>query len=243
MADLTYVNDVVVKENFNLALAFSEGYVFLRVVRREWNIVLFDPSQDIGTTSNLIAIPSATYRDFQFFSSSSSALNVPNEFSVTDDAHVYQVFVGVTPSPTKVFIAAEGVSQRQLDVSRWGTNSVYRFGYFDGFASPFYAPRPIGEIFITPKVGITFAVFNPMPYTISPIFYFAINRLQITTIKDPDTIGKILEGKIPARFASVGGLLAPKYNQSAAWVVEPIPIDARPEEIRNSVLPKGIISR
>jgi hypothetical protein len=228
--DYSRIEHLLLRENHNVGLAFSEGYVFLRVLTRELVWLTYDPS--IEGLTNLVNIPGRTFRTKQLFSSPSGELNVPNVIKVDKDFHVYQIFIGIQPSQAKLFVAAESTEQRELDVALWGTNSDYRFGYVDGFQSQFYRPGPQGELFVTPQLGETFAVFNPMPYTISPVFSFTINRMQVAVIKDANMISRMLQGVTPARLAPVGGGIAPpRYNMKEKWRVKPVTLDATADEV------------
>ena len=232
--DYSRIEQLLLKENHNVGLAFAEGFVFLRVLYRELVWVTYDPSIEGLTT--LVNIPGRTFRSKQLFSSPSGELNVPNVFKVDKSFHVYQIFIGIQPSQAKLFLAAESTEQKELDVATWGTNSDYRFGYVDGFQSQFYRPGPQGELFLTPQLGETFGVFNPMPYTMSPTFSFSINRMQIAVIKDGNMVSRMLQGVTPARLASVGGGIAsPRYNMEKEWKVKPVRLDATAEEVRAAV--------
>lgn len=224
----------MVKENHNLGLSFAEGFIFFKVKNRELVGLYYDPSQEIGSTATILNIPAATFRDKQLLGSTSLA-NTTNMFLVSKNFHIYQMFIGVQPSIAKVFIAAENTDQKEIDAGNWGTGSNYRFGYFDGRLSPFDAPGTHGELFVTKDMGYSFAVQNPLPYTISPTFNFVINRLDIAVIKDANIIQKMLQGIVPVRLAPIGGLSQPKYNMETAWKVKPITIDATIDEIKRAV--------
>ena len=238
MGDYDKIAPLLLKENHLLGLSYIEGYIFFRVLNKELVKLYYDPGQEIGSTSNLLNIPSATFRAKQLFSSQSSSLNVNDLLAVSDDFHIYQVFVGIRPSAARLFIAPEGTDQRELDVGTWGTGSNYRFGYISGYDSPADEPTPQGEFFTPPDIGMQFALQNPLPYTISPTFNFIINRMEVAVIRDSSIIQKILAGIIPARLAPVGGLTPPKYNRVNTWKVQPITVDATVEEIQRKVAGK-----
>lgn len=235
MYDYAYLEKYLLLENHNLALQFAEGLVFFKILGQEIVPLQYDPTLEIGTTTNLANIPSATFRAKQLFSSSSTWLNANNILLIDEYFDLYQIFMGIKPSLARVFLAIENVDQKQLSVGNWGTNSDYRFGYIDGRASPYRQPAKPGEFFVTPNMSYYFAVYNPLPYPISPMFYFIVNRLKIAVQTNVDTIEGMLSGRIPARLSMVGGLTPPKYNMKNNWKVVPFPVDASRLKITQAV--------
>lgn len=233
--DYSSIRDLILHENHNLGLAYTEGYVFLKVLNREITVLYFDPSLEMGSATNLLNIPANTFRLKQQFSSQSTKLNAPNILKVTKDFHVYQVFMGVQPSQPRVFLSVEGTEQRELDVANWGTNNDFQFGFINGWQTQFRGLGPEGEFFIPPQLLYEFAVFNPLPYTVSPVFLFLINRLEVAIIRDANTIQKMLAGVVPVRLSPIGGLTSPKFNMREKWVVAPLPVNATADEIQRAV--------
>lgn len=244
MVDYSKIQSYFVLENYNLGLAYSEGYVFFKVLGRELFPIFYDPKIEISSTVNLLNIGAGgtvfpanpTFIAKQLFGSgSSNGLNTSNILKASKSFHVYQAFIGIQPSAARVFYAVEGTEQKELDEGMWGTNTDYRFGYVNGWHSSFEQPTLEGEFWVAPNVAYTWAVANPMPYTISPVFMFVINRLNIAVIKDPQYIQRITQGVIATRLAQIGGLAPPKFNMQNDWRVSPIPINATFDQIKQAV--------
>ncbi len=230
--DYSRVEPLLLKENFRFGLAFLEGYVFFRALRREVFPLIYDPTQEMADT-NLRGIPGGTFRPKQRFGSTS--LNLPNIFEIEKDFRIYQLFQGVSPSPTRVFYAVEGTDQKALEKAIWGTGDNYRFGFYDGFLSPLTSPAPETEIFVTRGIEYTWAVFNPLRRPISPIWSFIVNRMAVAVIRDVDLIMGMLNDRIPVRLAPIGGLAPPRYNMVEKWRVNPVELGATREEVAAAV--------
>ena len=233
MGHLAELETLLLHENHNLGLAYAEGYVFLKILQEELVEVLYDPSIENAVTDSFINIAATTFAAKKQLNSSNFSEN--NMFSVKDDFHTYQAFFGVQPAASRVFISMANIDEREIDVGEWGRNSIYRLGYINGRTSPFSQPSAKSELFIPPAIDLYMAIFNPLPYTISPTFYFVINRMLIKVHKDPNDIEGMLKGKIPFRPAPIGGLNAPKFNMATKWLVKPVQLDATREEIERAV--------
>ena len=88
--------------------------------------------------------------------------------------------------------------QRNLDIDRWGTNSL-QFGFVDGFDSPFLYPSPQSEIIVPPNVDFAIGYGNPTPVPADPMLMFVVNRLQTVVVNDVDLVLKMVWGLARSR--------------------------------------------
>lgn len=233
------LDKALVKENYNIALGFSQGYIFYRVTHKELFPLLYDPFAEItnfagaGTTD----LAAATYISAKEFPS--STLSSTNIFHVKQADHMYQLFFGISPSVCRVFPAYPRETEiNQLDEGIH-LSSYPIFGFIDGFESPFNKPSPRSQMFIPYGPLVGFAFYNYANYSIKPMLRFIVNRLQVEVIKDPDLIQKIIRRRVECTFATVGGLdniwKAGQYRKW--WDVDPINLLANREDILAAVSP------
>lgn len=230
--DLSRIDRLLLRENYILGLGYLEGLVFLRITGRSLVPLLYDPNQEIDN-SNLVNISPNTVVSAQKFSSSD--LNSTNILKTEADFECYQLFFGIAPSGVRVFTRIEGSDKMQLEQGNWGQNADYRFGFIDGHASSLDSPSPESERLVAPHIAYEWAVMNTLPYTVSPLFRFIINRCTVAVITDANLIERILTGTVPARLAYMGGIDPPKYGMKSKWQVEPVKVDATRDEIVKAV--------
>lgn len=235
--DLSAIEDHIWLENYLLLLGFPTGYVPLRVIRREQFYFMYDPiiegqltapvPQGIGANgiSDLgfvkPSLPGSIFLSGHPF----------NVLAVSKNSHLYQIFIGVAPSATRIFIELPAtVGQKNLDVDTWASNKL-QFGYFDGFDSPLLHPTPRGEVVIPPTMDIAIGYGNPLPYPISPLLLFVVNRLEVGVVTDPDLVEKMLNSRVPVSIRTIGGLTPYTYNIRQVYGIEGMPLGATRDEV------------
>lgn len=229
----------IVRTNYNLGLGFKEGYIFFRVARREFFPLIYDPFSEITGFAGASAVDMSSAQYITAKELPSTTLSTTNIFKVDKPEHIYQVFYGVSPDITRVFIAYPRETEiNQLDEGMH-TPSYPIFGFLDGFESPLSSPSARSQIFLPMGPLIAFAFYNPAPYSIKPLLRFAINRLHVDVITNPDLVNKILERRVECTFASIGGLDNPwgtsKESYKKNWGVQPVNLLASQAEIAKAL--------
>lgn len=217
--DLSRIEKYILLENYLLMLVFPDGYVPLRVVRRDpLFYYIYDPVKEgayagpVPAATTTDGITNLGWQSPQLFTSKNITGVPPNVLRVTIEDHIYQVFFGVAPSAARVYrnIPAQ-TSQAQLDIYSW-SQSYNMFGWIDGFDSPFYNPSPLSEMILTPELDVAFGIANPLPIPISPLFNFVINRIQVDVVRDADLVNLMLQRKVYVTYRTIGGLGGFTYN-------------------------------
>ena len=225
----------IVKSNWNVGLAFKEGYVFFRVARREFFPIMYDPFAEITNFAGAgnTDMPSGAY--INAIELPSPELSTADIFKVDDPLHLYQVFYGISPDICRIFISyPRETAINQLDEGLH-TPSYPIFGFIDGFESPLSLPSPRSGFFLPQGPLVAFAFYNPAPYNIKPMLRFAVNRLQVEVIRNQDLVTKILERRVECTLAPIGGVGSPMSLGTATysknWGVQPIDLLATQQEI------------
>lgn len=235
MTDKT-IEEMFLKENFLLGLVFpAKGYVFLHIERIEDYEYVYDRILDVAT----LATSGQLSADEQI-----TAIRLLNEdgndiLEVEEKDHIYQIFYGLNPSPLKAYwYFTKTVARGAPDVT--AMTSKAKWGYIDGFESPFKQPSVKTERFIPYGENMTaFAFYNPLTVPIrradDPMVKFEGKMYGVSVIKDVDLIEGILTRKVNARLATLGGLEPFTYNIGEAYGVEPVPFMATREQIQEAV--------
>jgi hypothetical protein len=239
---LERLEKAIVKENHNIGLGFSEGYVFFRVVTRNIFPFLYDPFAEITNFGGAGAIDMASGLYITAKELPSTTLSSTNIFHIKQTNHINQIFFGISPGICRIFPAYPRQTEiNQLDEGIH-TSGYPIFGFIDGFESPIEKPSPRSMFFIPYGPLMAFAFYNPAPYNIKPMLQFIINRLNVKPITDVDMVMKILQGKIECRLATLGDIDGPYSeggsNYRSYWNVDPIRLDATRAEIVTALTPE-----
>lgn len=218
------INDLILKENFLLGLSFpSVGCVFFRVGARELVPYVYDEIGDVTSDE---------WKDSARLGL--SAKDITNVLKVEDCDMIYQVFMGISPSPLKRYLHYPVESIRgNLDETNNYTKSD--FGFIDGFESSFNDLSPSTEVWIPKDMKVGFAWHNPTNRTIRAMLNLMIVRYRVKVVRDPDLIHRILTGRKECRIATVGGVAVTPYNTRSVWDIEPVPFGATLDEIDSLV--------
>jgi hypothetical protein len=236
---LKRLDRVIVRENYNVALGFKQGYVFFRVINKELYPLLYDPFSEITNFAGAgnIDMPSGMYITAKELPS--VTLSSTNIWKVDKTNHMYQLFFGIAPSITRVFIAYPRETEiNQLDEGLH-IPSYPIYGFIDGFESPINAPSPRSQLIVPYGPLVAFAFYNYAPYNIKPMLRFIVNRLMVEVITDPDLIQKILKRQVECTFATAGGLdnIWGNALYRQWWGVDPIDLLSTKAQIVAAVTP------
>ena len=243
--DLSRIEDTIWRENYLVLLGFPaaapyyRGYIPLRVMAREQFYFMYDPLQEGQITAKIPAAAGANgINDLGFVKpalpGSSFLTGKPFDvFYIKNSSHLYQLFLGVSPSPIRIFKELPAtVGQNNLDIDTWAASKL-QFGYFDGFDTPLLAPTPRGEIVIPPTMDIAWGYGNPIEESVSPLLLFVVNRLQVGVVTDPDLVERMLSSKVPVSIRTIGGLTTYPYSTKDVYGIEPMPLGATRDDVES----------
>lgn len=230
------IEDLFLLENYLLGLVFpAKGYVFFHIERLEDYEYLYDRILDVATLATAGQISADEYL---------SAVRLLDEdgndiLEVTEKDHLYHIFYGINPSPLKTYwYFTKTIARGAPDITSMTPKS--KWGYIDGFKSPFDAPSVKTEKFIPYGENLTgFAFHNPGTVPIrradDPLLKFEGKMYGVSVIKDVDLIEAILTRRVHARLATLGGLEPFTYNIKEVYGVEAVPFRATRSEIEKAV--------
>jgi hypothetical protein len=240
--DLSRIEDHILKPNYLLMLGFPEGWIPLRVLTTDpLQYYLYDPINEgaisgpvpAATTTN--GITNLGWQPAVLFGSVNITGSPQNVLRVINSDELYQVFFGVKPSYARIYREMpKGTAQGNIDLQNW-TQSYNQFGWIDGRESPFNSPSPRSETIIPPEFDIGWAIANPTPEPISPLFNFVLNRVRIGVILDPDLVEKIIERKVYVEYYYVGGLSGYRYSLKKYYSIEPLQLNMTKSEIAKAL--------
>ncbi len=227
-------------------LGFPDGYIPLRVVQRDMVFYMYDPlvegqiNEPVPPGNGVNGIDDLGFVPPQRISSQYESGKPFDMFANTKKDMLYQIFWGIAPSAVRVFRNQPATTgQNNLIEYRW-SNNYMAFGYVDGFESPIDNPSPNTEIILPPEMDFALGYANPLPYPVNPLLRFVINILKVEVIYDVDLISKMLDGKVPASFKTVGGLSNVEYQADRIYGIKPIPLGSPPNVIQQYVSGKVI---
>jgi len=234
--DVSRLEPFLLKENYLVFLIFPEGFIPLRVLKREMLFYQYDPVKEgmvdaIPASSSADGITNLGYISPRRPGSNKIGALPLNVLRVTEKNRLYQVFFGIDPPQVRVYFAMPPErAQRHVDVIEW-SQGYPSPGWIDGFTSPIDSPSPVTEIMIPPNIDVAFGFANPLPYPVHPLILFVVNRMLVGVVRDLETVVAVLEGRKPAALKTVGGLAAFAYDTRDVYGIPPIPLDATRSEI------------
>lgn len=150
-----------------------------------------------------------------------------DEIEVNKRDHVYHLFVGLTPPALKLFPEfPKGTAQRVPDNQNFLNTAKY--GYVDGWQSPYDDPSPRGEVALLWGRDTTGWVFhNPLTLPITqPFLKFEGYKYQVKVIRNVDLVQAMLEERpgAAARKLPLGwGINRYTYDPREPYDVDWIP--------------------
>jgi len=217
-----HINGILLQENHRVALGFppDKGYIFLRVLLREPFTYLYDRILSEASLSTAGQISSNEFLT-AFVLENTSGDNV---IEVQDKLHLYQIFYGISPPNLRTYVyVPTQTARRAPDVETIVTRA--KWGYIDGWESPFNHPSPRTETFLPPGENlIAYAIWNPdTREVIDPLLWFVGQRCRVEVIRNVQFVQQMLAGQLPVRFATVGGIKEEvQYSPRQIWGVDPV---------------------
>lgn len=242
--DITRIEPYLVQENYLLMMGVhaksvsAVTYIPLRVTSRDpLFYYVYDPIAEGAIPGPVPAAQTTNgttnigFTSPVMFGSQNISGNPPNVFRVYNQYEMYQLFWGVSPSYTRVYRQVpRNVSQGDLDVQTW--SDIYNnFGYIDGFTSPFDSPSPLTEQLIPQGLDIAWAMANPIPFPIRPLFNFIINKISVSVVNDAQLIQKMLTRSVPTKYFTIGGISSGTYDASTYFGTPGLSLDSTPGEV------------
>ncbi len=233
---MIHLESYLLKPSDKFFLVFPQGYVPLQVVDTDIPFeFIYDPITDGALTSPLPASPQGngitglTIQSDVLFGSKYITGNPNNVLKVDKTDNMYQIFFGVAPSYTRVYLyEPANVAQGRLDVAAW--NSTYnQFGFIDGYTSPFNSPSPYAQLAIPYGMEVAFGLVNPTTVPIAPLFKFIVNRMVVSKITNENIVYDMFISNNTKRLI-VGGASSYTINDNNTYGVTPIP----PQSILNA---------
>lgn len=209
-----------------LGLQFAEGWVFLRVLAREFT--RFRPyTQGIH---NLSADGTQDFIELKDpVQTEEKILDVTEDFS---DRIIYHAGIGIAPDIIRVYVeypTGEDLGRiLSTDPTRLGDNKAYR----TGMDSPYGAPTDAMEFFMPFTMTLALGFHNPDDRDHLPVLDIELMKYAIEVLRPEEagpTIGAIARGSVPARLFTLGRVERPfEFTNSLkkAWAVNPIPLKA-----------------
>jgi len=229
MVDFSKIEPYFLKENYLIALLFpGRGVVAFRVLEADWADYIYEELGSFGVDE---------WKEPARLNI--SAEDIKNVLEIDFSDRLYQVFYGISPATLRSYMGYPVETLiRNLEMQRIPYRA--KFGYIDGFKSPFSAPAPRTETFIPENVNVGFAWWNYGAEGIDEsLISLVINRYRITPIRNVPLLTNILnrqgEGR-RCRIVTLGGIeTSIDYNFRKTWDIDPIPLTANTSVINAAV--------
>jgi hypothetical protein len=239
--DLSRIESHILEPNYLLMLGSKNGWVPLRVLNVDpLQYYLYDPvaegtiSGPVPAANSVDGINGLGWQPPVMFGSKNMPNRPVNVLKVLKNDQLYQIFIGISPKMLRIYRQVPaGTSQASIDVMQGGWNASYnQFGWIDGRESPFASPSPRSEMIIPPTIDVAFAMANPTPEPVHPLFNFVLNRVKVGVVADIDLIDKMLSRKVYVKYYNLGGLIPVDLDIQALYGIQPISLNATKEEIK-----------
>ncbi len=224
--------ELTLKPNHRLILVHpTRGFLpFVVQYRQPFYMVYDRVLNQAGVTSFAAA---ATASSLQLFDSINR-----DELEIKSRALLYHLFMGVSPASFKVYFEyPKGTSQRIPD--NQNSSATSKYGYVDGWQSPFCDPSPAGELVLPWGRNTTGWTFhNPLTLAIAqPLLKFVGYTYKVRVIRNVDLVQAILEERpgIPVRKVPIGGLSSFEYDPREAYDADWIPLGAQRNDIAEAL--------
>ena len=197
----------------------TAGFLPFHVDSRAPFFLRYDRLLSVAGVTSIAA--GGTVSSVQLFDSQSR-----DEVEVTKRNHVYHLFVGLTPPALKLFPEyPKGTAHRIPDNQSFLNTAKY--GYVDGWQSPYEDPSPKGEVTLLWGRDTTGWVFhNPLTLAITqPFLKFDGYVYQVHVIRNVDLVQAMLEErpgsaarKLPLGWGLSGFTYEPREPYDADWI-------------------------
>lgn len=244
--DLSRIEDRILQPNYLLMLGFPDGWVPLRILYTEpLFYYVYDPiaegamSGPIPAASSANGITGLGWQDPIRFSSAYIPGRPDNvlRLGTSNLGELLQIFIGISPKMLRLYRQVPmGVNVGSLPSIPNAWSSAYnQAGWIDGRESPFNAPSPRSEMIIPPMLDVAFAMANPTPEPMNPLFLLVINRVSAGVIGDVDLIEKMLARRVYVKYYNVGGLSQYQYDVKSYFGITPLQLNATRQDIENAL--------
>jgi hypothetical protein len=244
--DLSRIEDRILQPNYLLMLGFPDGWVPLRILYADpLFYFVYDPIAEGAMTGPIPAAVSTNgitglgWQDPIRFSSSYIPGRPDNvlRLGTSNIGQLIQTFIGISPKMLRLYRQVPmGTNVASLPSVPNAWSSTYnQMGWIDGRESPFSAPSPRSEMIIPPMLDVAFAMANPTPEPMNPLFLLVINRVSAGVIGDVDLIEKMLSRRVYVKYYNVGGLNQYTYDVKSYYGITPIQLNATKQDIANAL--------
>lgn len=224
------IEKFIPKENHYVGLLFSEGYWFIKLIRKQQTTILapygFDSpaNQPLGAAPVAIAVNSLSGWETPTDSLGRRYLEPPE----TDI--VYQFFTGFAPSTAKIYLNyTEREDRMSLIAPRPMPGNI---GFWGGESSPYRDPGPSTELWSVNNLYPYFNAENPGIAGESIIIRasFYMTPFSYKVITDQNKIGKFLTGEERCIIRTMGDPYLP--IGAPAWLLSNYKQDlVKPSEV------------
>lgn len=213
LTDLSLIESKFLKSGYYIELELSDTTAAFFRVRRSLQFEhYYDVKTEISSWKPLapITVSAPTYNPYfmQFVKLPLPDFqNVTDMFALNDTNEMLQVFMGIAPSPVRIYYNIPSQQPYAAYDNDTAPDSTYfDFGYqFDGFDSPLHRPHPKSEFLDVRGININFTFGNPVTVSVNPEIYFYVNRMTVEPVTDESLAAEIVNGKIPhARYPMAG---------------------------------------
>lgn len=229
--------DKVLAPNFRLALLYSEGAVFARII----GVGRARLSPVVGSSaiaSEILAAGSAgtpTQRT-SFIIKDTSGNYLEDVTSEHKDEIIYQIFYGFAPDWLRIYPSYPADQRDGKILSFSAPTPTAEYGYITGEDSPFEMPTDAAEYWFPYKTRIMFDFSNPRtdrkawPTVKAELVKYRVQFLDPNNKRDAPLIGKMARGEAQVYWTSIGPVESPKsFDLRGDWPVLPLPLDVAKE--------------
>jgi hypothetical protein len=232
---LTPITKVLLKENENLALVFPVtglkefDLFFFRVMRSYFLHRVYD--------AEIPEIPAAGNLAFDFLGATSfgnsNALPAPTKSQGDDILEVWEerpfrilhFGIGVAPGEIGIFKEQPGGNPQTGFAYETPTRVTDKFDYVPGFLSPYDLPTVITETVAYYKTSVHVGMKNDADRAVRPSLRILGKGYDVFPITAGPFVQKILAGRKPCRFVTVGGLYVFSYTTPDEWKGQEVRVD------------------
>lgn len=223
------IEKYIPKENYYVGLLFSEGYWFIKLIRKQQTTIYAPYGFDSPATAPGGAAPVAIAVN------SLSGWETPTDslgrhyLQPQEEDIVYQWFAGFAPSTAKIYLNYTEREDRMSLIAPRPLPGV--IGYWDGESSPYRDPGPMTEMWTVHDLYPYLNAENPGIAGESIKIYasFYITPFSYKVITDQTKIRRFLTGEEPCMIRTMGSPYVPigapawllsNYKQNLAKPVE-----------------------
>ena len=196
------------QEGWNVALLWEEGYWAFQIIRKQ-QTTRYAP---FWFNSDAV-ITSGGTSGWESPADSSGR----NYLEPQEEETVYQIFTGLTPSTTKMYLQyTQRVDRMNLITPRAVPGAI---GYWDGESSMYRDPDPATELWTVHDIYPYLNLENPAITGVSQLcgVSFWITPFTYKVIKDKNKVLRILRKEIPGTVKTMGD--ADRPIKSPYWLI------------------------